>query len=800
MASSPEAIFQRGLTSLNTGKLEDAERQFKTLLQRMPGHVASLNLLAVVLSQRKKFSESELYLKSALSIDATRDATFNNYGLVLKALKRPAEAFDRFSQALAIDGRNAVTWNHRGTTLNDLKRFEEAVADFDKAISFDAKFADAYCNKGNSLSHLKRFDEAFTAYDKALALNPQLASAWFGRGNALHGIKKFDEALSAYDKASAINPSFIEPLVARGNIYSGTDRYEKAAAAFDKALAIDPGNPSAWLGRGNVLTALLRLDDAGAAYNNALKGNPDLAEAWFGRGRILASRNRLDLAQAAYEKAVSLKPDLVLAWFGRGNIFYDRKQFDEAAFAFEKAYTLDPELNFLEGYRLNARMYLGEWAHYDDDVAHLLKNVRAGKPASTPFALLPIPASAADHSLCVQNYVKNWPCLEPVRRNAFYSHDRIRVAYLSSDFRVHPIAYAVAELFELHDRKKFEVIGISFRPDEKSGMRARIARSFDQFHDVQPLKDQQAAEFIAQLEIDIAVDLNNYSAYCRPGILARRPAPIQVNYLGHALTMGVDFMDYAIADKFVLPDDQHKFWTEKIVQMPDTSMVQDTVTKRAMPTQPPTRGAAGLPEDAFVFCCFNNSFKITPPVFQVWMRLLKAIDGSVVWLSPTSDIARQNLCNEASKAGVDPSRLIFAPLTERVEDHLSRHRAADLFLDTLPYNAHSTAADALWAGLPVVTCAGETFVARVAGSLLHAIGVPELITESLEAYEALALALARDPQRLAELKAKLARNRDSYPLFDTARFTRNLEAAYVTMWQKYQRGEPPASFEVKALS
>ncbi len=329
-------------------------------------------------------------------------------------------------------------------------------------------------------------------------------------------------------------------------------------------------------------------------------------------------------------------------------------------------------------------------------------------------------------------------------------------------------------------------------------MRSRIKESFDQFYDVQTQADSKAAELIKNLEVDIAIDLNNYTEMSRPGILAYRPAPIQTSYLGYPATMGATFIDYAIVDKFVLPQEQQAFWPEKFVFMPDSYLAHDTVSKRRMPLRPPTRKEAGLPDDAFVFCCFNSAFKITPSVFEVWMRLLKATEGSVAWFSSAAEPARSNLRMEAKRAGVDPERLIFAPKTDRMEDHLSRHRVADLFLDTPLYNAHTTAADALWAGLPVITCVGENFPARVAGSLLHAIGLPELATNSLRDYEALALRLAQDPAHLENIKSKLIRNRDTHPLFDTARFTRHLEAAYMTMVQRHERGESPASFAVEA--
>jgi protein O-GlcNAc transferase len=383
----------------------------------------------------------------------------------------------------------------------------------------------------------------------------------------------------------------------------------------------------------------------------------------------------------------------------------------------------------------------------------------------------------------------------PLWAGTRFRHDRIRIAYVSSDFHEHATAHLIAELIELHDRARFEVIGLSFGIDDGSAVRRRLAQAFDGFLDMPEQSDRAIAAELHAREIDIAVDLKGHTRGSRPEIFAHRPAPIQVSYLGFPGTIGADFLDYVIADPIVLPVSQQPFYTERIVQLPDCYQANDS--KRAISAQTPERRAAGLPDAGFVFCCFNNNYKIRRPVFDVWMRLLSEVPGSVLWLLRDTAGVEGNLRREAAARGVDPDRLIFAERCA-LDVHLARHRLADLFLDTLPYNAHTTASDALWAGLPLVTCQGEAFAGRVAASLLAAVGLPELVTQNLADYEALALRLARDPAMLRSVRDKLAANRSTHPLFDSARFCRHLEAAYLRMWETWQRGEPPQPFRVDA--
>jgi predicted O-linked N-acetylglucosamine transferase (SPINDLY family) len=439
-----------------------------------------------------------------------------------------------------------------------------------------------------------------------------------------------------------------------------------------------------------------------------------------------------------------------------------------------------------------------DWTRTAEFDREIRAHVAGRKSVIEPFTLLAYSGDTSLQLKCARNWIRNAiPVLpQALWTGRVYRHERLRVAYLSADFRRHAVASLIPELFELHDRSRFEVLGVSLGVDDGSDVRARLVKSLDQFHDVRPKTDHEAAKLLNALEVDIAVDLTGYTQGARPHILARRPAPLQMSYLGYSGTTGAEFIDYVIADEIVLPFDQHACFTEKIVHLPDCFMVNDS--RRPISPQVLFRSQAGLPEHGFVFCCFNQSYKISRVMFRVWMRLLARLEGSVLWLSRLNGPAMQNLRSEANEHGIDPERIVFAPWVATDADHLARHRLADVFLDTLPFNAHTTGSDALWAGLPVLTCRGETFAGRVAASLLNAVGLPELVTRSIDEYEALALKLATDAPLLQGIRRKLEQNRLSYPLFDTDRFRRHIEAAYLRAWEIQQRGESPRSFRVEA--
>ena len=794
-AGALQAKFSQGVALQRQGKLADAERVCWQILRRQPNHFDALHLLGVIAIQTKQTERGVELITKAIGLNAKIAAAHNSVAIGLQDLKRAEEALASYDKAIVLKPDYAEAYYNRGIALQDLKRPEEALASYDKAIALKPDYAKAYSNRGNVLGDLKRPEEALASYDKAIALKPNYAEAHSNRGNALLDLKRREEALASYDKAIALKPDCAEAHSGRGNLLRELRRFEEALASCDKAIALKPDYAKAHSNRGNVLRDLKRPEEALASYDKAIRLKPDYVEAHSNRGNALLDLKRPEDALASYDKAISLKPDFVEAHGNRGIALKDLMRFEEALASYDRAMILKPDLAKVEGLRLHTKMHLCDWSNFDTECAHLISAIRNGNVNTLPFEFLGISASCDDQLRCAKLWSSNNypPSERPIWQGERYDHDRIRVAYLSADFHLHSTALLVAELFEMHDRSRFEVIGVSFGVDDRSEIRKRLVAAFDQYHDVQRTSNKDVAKLLYDLQVDIAVDLKGYTYDSRFGIFACRPAPIQVNYLGYHGSMGTPVIDYIIADKIVIPADHRQFFTEKIVHLPNCFQVNDS--KRAIGARAPARRDVGLPEHKFVFCCFNNSYKITPAVYDIWMRILRQVDDSVLWLLEENGTTSTNLRKEAEARGVDAARIIFSrriPLPE----HLARHNCAGLFLDTLHWTANTTASTALWAGLPVLSCLGETFAGRVAASLLNAIDLPELVTTTPEAYEALAIELATNPEKLAKIKRKLADNRLTTPLFDTKRFAKHIEAAYTTMYERYLADLAPADIYV----
>jgi protein O-GlcNAc transferase len=683
------------------------------------------------------------------SIETARASFFK--GLDCLDKKDFANAENLFIDTLELAPRSIPALNNLANAQYEQKKIIEASITARKIIEIDPRNIDAYLMLSACQKEQKKYEEALATCEAIIGIDPTNAQAHCYRGYALNKTRKYQEAIESFDRALAIQPDFSDALLNRGNSLQNLKRYAEALAAYDKALAL----------------------------------KPDLAEAWLGRGNVFFGLKCYDEALATYDKALALKSDLAEAWHGRGNVFSDLKCYDEAFAAYDKAFSLKPELVGAEGARLHAKMHLCDWSNFDAECDHIIASVRDGKSGTLPFTLLAIPSSSDDQLQCAKSWIakRNPPSKKPGWRGEHDRHARIRIAYVSADFRQHAMSYLMAGMFECHDKSRFDVSAISLGPDDNSEMRQRLNASFERFIDAKTYSDDQIANLVESLEIDILIDLTGFTADSRLGIFARRPAPIQVNYLGYPGTIGANYIDYIIADQTVIPDESRKFYSEKIVLLTNTYQVNDR--NRVVSDKKFTRANSGLPPQGFVFCCFNNNYKITPCAFDCWTRILKQVEGSVLWLLEANASAVSNLRKEVMARGVSSERLVFAKHMPSPE-HLARHKLADLFLDTLPYNAHTTASDALWGGLPVLTQIGETFAGRVAASLLNAIHLPELITTTARAYEQMAIDLATHPEKLVAIKHKLAENRLTTPLFDTNLFTKHIEAAYSAMYERYQ--------------
>jgi predicted O-linked N-acetylglucosamine transferase (SPINDLY family) len=617
----------------------------------------------------------------------------------------------------------------------------------------------------------------------------------FNQALHAHQRGRISEAENLYRKIVSEEPNNFDALHMLGIICSNTGRIQDADYFFRTALSIDAGFPPCLVNYGFCLLKQKRFGEAVERFDKALALFPNFGEAWFGRGNAFRELKQHDQALAAYSKATALNPRLAEAYAGRGNMLAELKRYDEAIAEYDKALALKPDLEFVESERLHCKMRLCDWSNFTAQRDRIIASVKNRKGYAQPFAFISISSSPQDQLECAKSWVsKKYPASHtPAWKGTIYKHDKIRIAYVSSDFRQHPMSFLIAGLIEGQSRERFELTGISLLPQDGSDISQRMRRAFERFVDASAFDDDRIANLIRELEVDIAIDLNGHTNSSRTNVFARRAAPIQASYMGFPGTMGADYIDYLIADRIVIPNESAASYSEKIAWLPDTYWVSDQ--KLASTPRTPGRAEVGLPEGAFVFCCFNQAYKILPDVFDCWMGILRKVDGSVLWLLEESAITANNLRTEAAARTVDPDRLVFAPRIS-TPDHLARHKCADLFLDTLPYNAHTTASDALWTGLPVLTQVGQTFAGRVAASLLTAVGMPELITSSQDAYEALAVELATSPGKLVAIKGKLGRNRLTTPLFDTRCFTGHIEAAYTTMYERYQAGLPPDHIHV----
>jgi len=753
--------------------------------------VAELFALAWQNHQAGNLSQAEQFYRKILQTDPAHADAWGYLGTVCQAQGKLTEAEMSFRRVVQLLPANASAHNCLAVVLVQNGKLEEAAASLEGALRCQPDNPETHNNLGSVLTRLGRTAEAEGSYRQALRLKPEHAQAHYNLGLALKTAGQQAAAQAEFQEALRCQPDFAEA------------RHELASACFNQGTALQ--SQGQW-------------DKAAACYRQALGLNPNFAEAHNNLGLVLRQLGRLAEAVTCHRRALQLLPQVADMHTNLAGALKEDGQLVEAIASYRRALQLDLDSPVILGELISPLQDVCLW----EDLEHLSEQIikacagDATRPMAgslKPFTLLalPTPTTARQQGQCARDWAEQRFKLvrspkSDVRSQDFglrtsdfglrtsdSGHSKITVGYLSADFHVHPVAYLIPELIEKHDRQRFAVFGYSYGPDDGSAIRRRLVKAHDRFVDLKDASFLDAARHIQADGVDILVDLTGYTGPARTPILALRPAPIQVNYLGYPGTMGAPFMDYIFVDDFVVPPQQQPFFTEKLVHLPGCYQVNDS--QREIAARIPSRAECGLPDAGFVFCCFNNTYKITPALFDVWMRLLKSVPGSVLWLLEINRFAPANLRQEAQARGVAPQRLVFGPRLP-LPDHLARHRLADLVLDTFPYNAHTTASDALWAGCPVLTMAGQTFPSRVAGSLLRTIGLPELIATSLQEYEELALRLARDAEFLDDLRARLQANRATSRLFDGGRFARSLEQAYLTMWEIHASGEQPRAFAV----
>jgi predicted O-linked N-acetylglucosamine transferase (SPINDLY family) len=701
-------------------------------------------------------------------------------------------------QILKIQPKNADALSFLSVVSAYRFDFDQALIHISKAIECDPKNSNALSNKGNIFKELGRLDEAESAYKKAILLDSKNPEAFNNLGNLQQDLGHYSEAIENYEKAIKLVPNYAEAYSNKGNALEKLGDYSQSLGMYEKAINLRGDFYDAWLNRGVVLNKLKRFHDALDSYDQAININPLSPLAWTVKGSSLSANGFSRESIKYFNKAISLNAEFAEAWASKGSALAQLKEYEEALLSFKRAFSINDELGYALGDVINIKQQIAAWDDLSDDLFKMLKGVSNNAGVIHPFKY----CSVIDSPAGALSTAKKWTTtkfpsqhLLPDIKKA--DHKKIRIGYFSADFKNHPVALLLAELIELHDRDQFEIYAFSLKGAEKDDeTRLRLSLAFDKFLNLEIKTEVEIAQIARDLEIDIAVDLGGHTEFAPTGIMAYRAAPIQVNYLGYPGTMGAGYMDYIVADPTLIPAESRQFYSEKVVYLPDTYMVDDSM--RLPSGKVFTRQECGLPEIGFVFCCFNNGYKFNEKTLQSWSNILTSTTNSVLWVSENNEAFRKNLLLEFIKRGIDNDRIIFAKRLASMADHLARLSMADLFLDTHPFNAHTTAVDALKAGVPVLTYIGQAFAGRVAASVLNAVGLPELVTNSLDEYEKIAIEISLNPDKLLLLKIKLAENRKKKALFNTPRFVKNIESAYIEMYKKYSTEMPADHIYVEA--
>ena len=793
--NNPDGWLNYGQTLVQLKRYEQALSAFNKALAINPQYAEAWYNKALGCVQLERHEEAVNYFNKSIELLPNNPKTWLELSNSLGILQRYQDAVQCCEQALKLQPNYPEAWLNKGSAYTELKQFSQAIDCYDKALVLKNDFVAAWYSKGVALEKLDQKQEALTCHDKAIELDPSLAKAWLNKGSILNYQAQYQEALACFERTLELQPDYADAWANKGVALYELLELDEAIRCCNRAIEIDPKNSKAWLKKGSILNNLTKYQEALACFDRALELQPDYADAWANKGMSLGLQLLLDEAIKCCNRAIELDSSHVDAWHNKGGIFFKSDRYQEAINCYEKVLDFDSDRKFLRGLLAFLKNHIGEWKEWNKTITLIKESINNNGEITPPFPALSILEEPIDQLRAAQIF-SNAECpqntiLGPIPK---FQNPKIKIAYFSADFRDHAVAYLTAELFELHDRNQFEIYGFSLKRANNSPTRDRLIAGFDHFIEVEGKTDQEIAQLARSLKIDIAIDLGGHTQDARTGVFAYRAAPMQVNYLGFAGTMGANYIDYMIADQIVIPQEYKDFYLEKKVYLPNSYMVDDS--KRVPANKVFSRSEFGLPEKSVVFCCFNNAYKFNPPRIASFAKILASTPNSVLWVSENNPSFRQNLLAEFEKLEISEGRIIFAGRVDALEDHLARYRLADLFLDTNPYNAHTTALDSLKAGVPVISMAGKTFASRVGASLLTAIGLPELIVHSEEEFVDLACQLGGDPKALQLLKDRLISNYQTMPLFNAKLFCGHLESAYQEMWRCHMNDLPASDIYI----
>jgi predicted O-linked N-acetylglucosamine transferase (SPINDLY family) len=786
-----QSQFADALNFHRAGQLEKAKESYKNLISIWPYHAESLQNLGILYAQDKDFAQAADYFKKATEADPANANYFSNLGTALNDLGRPELSIEFFEKAILINPNSPDACYNLGNVLQKLGQYEKSIEYYKKTIAFNPAWLEAYLNCGNSYDMLGDFNSALSFYNSIIQINPYFTAAYVNRGNVLLKLNQKEQALESFEIVKRLGLDSFQAHLASAEILQSRGDYRQAIEACHNAIRISPYDARAYYVLGMNYFNIRELNQAIENFKHAINLKPDYAEAYNGVAVCFVKALHFDQAKINFTKALELDPNLVIARINLADAYYAAGDIVSALAHFQKLPADMQPVGLMQFFKQR----LADWSNYQADFDNFID--RLNKPRflnsmEDPWHMQRITDSPELAKMVAENFVKASGVVVQENKTPAVreKNKKIKIAYFSSDFREHAVTHLALGLFNLHSRDKFEVYAFAFgKNDAHPELREKIEKSFDHFININSKNDIDAAQLARDLNIDIAFDLSGITNEARPAIFLNRAAPIQINFLGYTGTLGTKHHDYIIGDPVVIPLESREHYSEKVIHIP---CMMPFDTSHDLSKLKFTRAEVKLPPEGFIFCSFNQCFKITPETFDSWMRILKRVPGSCLWISqPYESLAITNLKKEAELRGVDPARIIFADRVRGVDTHLARIALSDLFLDTFPYNAHTSAIDTLWAGVPIVTRMGRSFASRLAGSLLKSVGLDDLIANSVQEFEDLSVDLAMHPEKLKKYRKLLEKNRTTHRLFNTKLYVENFEKALIEIYNKQQAGLPP---------